>query len=84
MNADLRKINWDEMLTQFKELNNGDKDIANLVNLVRQTILTACISNSDTKKPFFANSVSTEKRQIIRKKKLKARYLALKAKEPSS
>jgi len=85
MKDDFAKVNWDELLSQCEDENDGDNDGSHFVNLVRQLVLDTCIANSEPKVDAPGKRESRNKRLIIRqKKKLKARYLALKAKNPLS
>ena len=66
-------------------MNDGDKDGAHFVDCLRQTVLETCISHSEPKKPLGKAHGSRNKRLLVRqKKKLRANYLALKAKNPLS
>ena len=83
--AALDTVDWDLMISRCEELNDGDKDGAHFVDCLRQTVLETCISHSEPKKPLGKAHGSRNKRLLVRqKKKLRANYLALKAKNPLS
>ena len=85
MNDDLSKVDWSSMMTKCEEDYDGDKDGSHFVHLLRNTVLETCISNTEPKKSGPVNKGSRNKRILIRrKKKLKARLLALKSKNPQS
>ena len=85
INKELNKIDWDKAISQCENDNNGDKNGNYFVDYLRQTVLDICINNSESKKYSKSNQGSKNKRTLIRrKKKINARYLALKAKNPSS
>ena len=83
--AELSLVDWDQLMSQSEEMSDGDLDCAHFVDLFRQKVLHTCISHSEPKKSFGKSKGSRNKRLLKRQRgKLKARYLALKARNPGS
>ena len=84
--AELDEVDWDQMMSQCEETSDGDSDCAHFVDLFRQKVLQTCISHSEPKKTPSSNSGGSRNKRLLKRQrdKLKARYLALKAKNPGS
>jgi len=83
--SELDNVDWDQKMSECEEASDGDLDGAHFVDIVRQKVLHVCISHSEPKKNGGSFKGSKDKRLLQRQRnKLKARYLALKARNPGS
>jgi len=83
--AELDTVDWDQKMAECEELNDGDVDGTHFVAYFRQKVLETCISHSEPKKQLGKFQGSRNRLLLVRqKRKLRARYLAIKAKNPQS